>query len=219
MVVATCLAVHVIWSVVRRLRWSATPRAPCSTTPTGTSCRAGDYFATDIDKSPFLHFWSLVDRGAVLRRLPGPAAPAAAGSARRAHARGLAGLLVASLAAQLYWAQVDTNHAYYGTDARLYQLLAGALLAVALHTWRRRRLRGRRARLVALVGLAGLLVLGSGLVDIAPSMRGIGATAVSVLLIGGLMLGPGQPLPAAARCRSRSSWARSPTAPTCGTGR
>ena len=105
----------------------------------------------------------------------------------------VATLLALSLGAQIYWSQVDVNRAYYGTDARLYQLLAGALLAVTLHTWAV-RLRGRRAHLVALVGFVALLVLGSGLVQIAASMRGMGATVVSVLLIGGLMLGPGQPI-------------------------
>ena len=37
----------------------------------------------------------------------------------------LGAALVASVAAQLYWAQVDPTRAYYGTDARLYQLQFG----------------------------------------------------------------------------------------------
>ena len=41
---------------------------------------------------------------------------------------------------------------------------------------------------------SALLLLGSGLLDITPSLRGIGATVVSVLLIGGLVLGERQPL-------------------------
>ena len=86
--------------------WWPTPRARSSTTPTGTSSASpNDYFATDVDRSPFLHFWSLADRGAVLRRLPGPCSgagragppPRLAGPGRDRHAagalRGVAALL------------------------------------------------------------------------------------------------------------------------------
>ena len=64
----------------------------------------------------------------------------------------LAALCAASVVAQLVWAQVDTDHAYYGTDARLYQLLAGSLLALLLH-----RLQPVATRLrPGVVGWAGL---------------------------------------------------------------
>jgi hypothetical protein len=93
-----------------------------------------------------------------------------------------------SLGAQIYWGRVDIMHAYYGTDARLYQLLAGAMLSVAVRSWPVRLTR-RGAGMVSGAGLVGLLVLGSGLLDISASLRGIGAMVVSVLLIAGLMLG------------------------------
>ena len=193
-VVATAATFTVMWSVLLRLEIVDDARSALLYYANWHFVQeAGDYFATDIDKSPFLHFWSLAIEEQfyvvfpvlllLLSRLR-----------RRGMLWSLVALLALSLAAQLYWAQVSTNHAYYGTDARLYQLLAGAVLAVALHTWRTSK-GGRPAFILALAGLAGLLALGSGLVTTSPSVRGIGATAVSVLLIWGMMLGPDQPIP------------------------
>ena len=193
-VVATAATFTVMWSVLLRLEIVDDARSALLYYANWHFVQeAGDYFATDIDKSPFLHFWSLAIEEQfyvvfpvlllLLSRLR-----------RRGMLWSLVVLLALSLAAQLYWAQANTNHAYYGTDARLYQLLAGAVLAVALHTWRTSK-GGRPAFILALAGLAGLLALGSGLVTTSPSVRGIGATAVSVLLIWGMMLGPDQPIP------------------------
>ena len=42
-------------------------------------------------------------------------------------------LLLASVASQVYWSQADPTHAYYGTDSRIYQPLAGAVLALVVH--------------------------------------------------------------------------------------
>ncbi|MBA2738054.1 MAG: acyltransferase [Nocardioidaceae bacterium] len=78
-------------------------------------------------------------------------------------------------------------HAYYGTDARLYQLLAGALLGSALRGRTDSQRRPAAAALATLVALPCLLVLGSGLLSLSPSVRGIAATGASVLLIGGLV--------------------------------
>ena len=100
-------------------------------------------------------------------------------------------LLVASAVAQVVWAQHDVNHAYYGTDARVYQLLAGVAAALV-----RRHLDGRGAvpaRVVALApavtvaGLAALLVAAAD-VGLDPSQRGLVATAASVALVLGVVL-------------------------------
>lgn len=143
-----------------------------------------DYFAVGVAKSPFLHFWSLgieeqfyVVFPLVLMTLT-----------RRGHRTtvvGLGLLLALSVAAQLHWASADPNHAYYGTDARAYQLMAGALLACFL----RRRglpLTRRAAGIAAGTGLLGVLLLGSGLLSMSVSNRGLAATATSALLLGGL---------------------------------
>jgi len=150
---------------------------------------AGDYFAADSDKSPFLHFWSLsieeqfyvffpmlvlllvvLKRVALLRWI-------------------VAGLLVCSLAAQVHWAGVDVDRAYYGTDARLYQLLAGVLLALALQKRSEPAAERVSRRFVVPAGwiaLLALLVLGSGLLDVSASWRGMGACVAAVVLLGAL---------------------------------
>ena len=98
----------------------------------------------------------------------------------------LASLCAASVAAQLYWAQTDVAHAYYGTDARLYQLLAGALLAVALRNRPGLDPVGCAGPLAS-VGLVALVIMASGLVGWSPSVRGLGATVASVAAIAGLV--------------------------------
>ena len=99
-----------------------------------------DYFATGVDESPFLHFWSLAIEEQFYVVFPVLLLLLVRASRRWAGATAavLAGLLALSLVSQLAWAGVDPNRAYYGTDARLYQLLAGALLAVTLRGLARR---------------------------------------------------------------------------------
>ena len=147
-----------------------------------------DYFASGVSKSPFLHFWSLGIEEQfyvvfplllmLLCRL---------GRGRRVTLAALGLLFALSLAAQLHWASADPNRAYYGTDARAYQLLAGALLALSLRG-RRLRLTPRAAGLASGTGLIAVLMLGSGLLAISVSDRGIAATAAGTLLLGGLTL-------------------------------
>ena len=115
-----------------------------------------DYFAENVNESPFLHFWSLAIEEQFYFVFPVLLLVLLRARKRRTAVLlggvGLAFLL--SLGAQLYWARVDPNHAYYGTDARLYQLLAGVLLAVAFRTWHV-HVRRRHAEVVA-VGECGL---------------------------------------------------------------
>jgi peptidoglycan/LPS O-acetylase OafA/YrhL len=195
-VAATSLVFLIVFPVVRRLPLVLDAQSALLYVANWNFLvRSNDYFASDVDKSPFLHFWSLSIEEQfyvffpilllLLSRLR-----------RRRSAVMLAvlgGLLLLSLAAQLYWARVNMNWAYYGTDARLYQLLAGALLAVALLTFSRRPPAAVSAG-IAVLGLLGMLGLGSGLLELAPSPRGILATVASVALIGGLMTSEGSPL-------------------------
>jgi peptidoglycan/LPS O-acetylase OafA/YrhL len=152
---------------------------------------SGDYFATDVDRSPFLHFWSLsieeqfyVVFPVVLLFLTK--------AGRRWTVKVLGLLLLASVASQVYWAQADPTHAYYGTDSRIYQPLAGAVLALVVH-----RLPlggGRRWATAAAVGLAALLFLSSGLLDVAPSWRGLAATAAAVTVISAVSVADRSPV-------------------------
>ncbi len=155
-----------------------------------------DYFATGVDESPFLHFWSLAIEEQFYLVFPLVLLLLARGSAnRRAWLMPtvVAGLFTLSLGAQLFWALRDPNWAYYGTDARLYQLLGGVLVALALRGTVRRPSPGA-AGVGAVFALAAMLVLGSGLVDVSPSLRGIGATVASMLLIAALMTSESAPL-------------------------
>ncbi|HET7530803.1 MAG TPA: acyltransferase family protein, partial [Mycobacteriales bacterium] len=187
-VVATCLVFLLVFSVVRRLSMVGDAQAALLYVANWHFlAQAGDYFATDIDKSPFLHFWSLSIEEQYYFIFPALVLVVCR-LRRRSLATVLAALFVLSLAAQLYWARHDASHAYYGTEARFYQLMAGSFLAVAFRDgWLKIQPRG--GNLLATVGLAGLLVLGSGLLDLSASTRGIGAMAVSTLLIAGLMFG------------------------------
>ncbi len=96
--------------------------------------QANDYFSQGQQPSPFLHFWSLAIEEQFYVVFP-VVLLLLSRRARRGRSTVLvvALLMVASLASQLYWMGADANHAYYGTDARLYQLLAGALAAIVLH--------------------------------------------------------------------------------------
>ncbi|HEX6150495.1 acyltransferase family protein [Nocardioides sp.] len=141
---------------------------------------SGDYFATDVDRSPFLHFWSLSIEEQFYLVFP-VVLVLTIKAGRRWAVKVLALLLLASVASQLYWSQADPTHAYYGTDARIYQPLAGAVLALVVH-----RLPlggGRRWATAAAVGLVGFLALSSGLIDITPTWRGLAATATAVAVI------------------------------------
>jgi peptidoglycan/LPS O-acetylase OafA/YrhL len=164
---------------------------------------ANDYFATDTDKSPFLHFWSLSIEEQFY--VVFPLLVALAVKLKRHRGKRFLALLVglglASLVAQVVYAQIDVNRAYYGTDTRLYQLFAGAALAVAFRDLGDRdrdpdqpRWSRRTGTLVAGVGVVGLLVLASGLLDLSISTRGILATVAALAAIAGVYAVPGSPV-------------------------
>jgi peptidoglycan/LPS O-acetylase OafA/YrhL len=161
--------------------------------------QAADYFATDVDKSPFLHFWTLgieeqfyVVFPLVILLLVRFGRRGVM-SSRAVLMSGLGIFLVLSLVAQFYWAGVDDMHAYFGTDARLYQLVAGCMLAVGFRYWSV-RLSPRMARATALTGLGSFLLLSFAFADMSQSMRGVWGTLACVLLIAGLMEAEDQPL-------------------------
>jgi len=187
-VVATAVVFVIVADVVRRLEMVGDARAALLYFANWHFLeQSTDYFSQDLQPSPFLHFWSLAieeqfyvffpilvvlllrNRAKFLRRLTL-----------------ILGLMfVASVGSQLFWAVREPTHAYYGSDARLYQLLAGVLLALALRKGTS-LFAGNRGLVLMLVGLGGLLVFGSNLVDVSTTWRGFAATAFSVAAIGAL---------------------------------
>ena len=154
--------------------------------------QTGDYFAGDTDQSPFLHFWSLAIEEQFYVVFPLLLLVLVGLGRRWTRAVVPAVLLVvllASVTAQLVWAQVDPDHAYYGTDARIYQPLAGSLLAVVVFGRRAPDARERpgRREAGAPAALAAFLLLASGLLPLSPSVRGLLATVAAVALVVGVV--------------------------------
>ena len=155
--------------------------------------QSNDYFgSTVVDSSLFLHFWSLSIEEQFYFVFPLILMAVHQVDRRWKYATPLAvsTLFVISLGFQLYWAPIDENHAYYGSETRFYQLMAGALLALWLH---RRRLAAQHrapdpnaSATSTILGLVIVLVLAGSWVDLSPSWRGVAATLGSVLLVGGL---------------------------------
>ncbi|MDH3752735.1 MAG: acyltransferase [Acidimicrobiia bacterium] len=161
---------------------------------------ATDYFAEDIDASPFLHYWSLAIEEQFYLLYPfvliGLYRLARRRFGQRASlnvvAIGIAALAAASLGAQLWWAGRDPLRAYYGTEARLYQLLVGGTLAAVVHFHRHRAI-GIVRRAATPVGLAALVLvifLGTGSWSLSVSARGILVTAAAIVLIVSMDLAP-----------------------------
>lgn len=163
---------------------------------------AQDYFADDINSSPFLHYWSLSVEEQYYIAFP----LLVLGAVRLAARRGLPtkpvvfGVLVlaflASLASQLLSAGVNETRAYFATDARAFQLLAGAIAALLIREAARRApVAGevswpRYGAWMALGGAAGYLLLGTEVVAMSESSRNIAATAWALLLVVGAYSAP-----------------------------
>ena len=189
-IVATCVAFVLIAPVTERISLIADgQRSLLYVANWHFLSQTGDYFASDTDQSPFLHFWSLaIEEQYYL------AFPLLLLLLTRLGRRWTGGVLVASMlasvAAQLVWAQVDPTHAYYGTDARIYQPLAGSLLAFWVFG-RRERAPGRRWGRPAVLALAAFLLLASGLVPLSASTRGLLATGAAITVVWGVVMAEG----------------------------
>ncbi|MCX6395112.1 MAG: acyltransferase family protein [Propionibacteriales bacterium] len=191
-VVATSVAFVVVSDVVRRIEMVSDARAALLYVANWHFLdQSTDYFSQDLKPSPFLHFWSLAIEEQFYVFFPIVIALLVRTGARlgRYLAVFVGVLFVASVASQLYWGAQETTHAYYGSDARLYQLLAGVLLAMLLRS-STRLFEGTRGTTLAVAGLAGLLFLGTGILDLSTTSRGLAATVASVAAIGALAVVP-----------------------------
>ena len=154
--------------------------------------RSADYFATDSAENPFLHFWSLaveeqfylawplllVGLTALARRLPG--------SWRRWVQGAVAVAALGSVTLALAWRGTSLDRAYFGTDTRAYQLLAGALLALTPGVIRRLARRVGLADAMAGVALMALMVVSSSWWRTGPIVRGVATTVAALVVIAGI---------------------------------
>ena len=118
-----------------------------------------DYFAQFISASPVRHTWSLAIEEQFYLAWPIICAVALLITQGRRHvvaAVCIVGILGSAIAMFMLYTPLDPSRAYYGTDARIHQLLIGALLAVLMTQLRSVRLR----RIAIVIGpTAGLILL------------------------------------------------------------
>jgi peptidoglycan/LPS O-acetylase OafA/YrhL len=148
-----------------------------------------DYFATNVNSSPVLHFWSLAVEEQFYLTWPlllsGLFLVARFAGRRRwmtLRIVVLAAILVSATEALRIGAH-QLDRAYYGTDTRAYQLLAGALLALTPQLFELGSRFVRIARLAAPIALAAIVVLGSSILNMSAITRGVVVVVVTLVLI------------------------------------
>ncbi len=151
-----------------------------------------DYFAANINSNPVLHFWSLAVEEQFY--LVWPLVLGALFYATRPVGRHRWWVLrivvvaagAASVIAAVHIGSTNLDRAYYGTDTRAYQLLAGATLALTpqLLAWGDRS--RRVARAVSLVAIGAVLVLATSAFSMSPITRGIYVAVAVVVLLAAL---------------------------------
>jgi peptidoglycan/LPS O-acetylase OafA/YrhL len=151
--------------------------------------QANDYFAADQTSSPVLHFWSLAVEEQFYFVWPLAFAGAFALARRfgRHQRHVVLGLVALGGLASVGWAwhlsTAAPTRAYYGTDARAYQLLLGAALALAPSLVVRWPRLDRLAGVAAGASLVLLCVLATSYVGPRPVLRGIAAALLTTGLI------------------------------------
>jgi peptidoglycan/LPS O-acetylase OafA/YrhL len=154
--------------------------------------QAAGYFGTDIQNNPVLHFWSLAveEQFYLLWPLLLTGLFLIARRFRSHQLRVIRGVVLVGACASLVWAwsirTTNPDRAYYGTDARAYQLLAGALLALSPVVIAALARRPRAARALALVALAGTVITALSWTSYDPIERGTIITVITVALIASL---------------------------------
>jgi peptidoglycan/LPS O-acetylase OafA/YrhL len=151
--------------------------------------QSNDYFAADVNTNPVLHFWSLAVEEQFYLCWPLLFSGAYLVT-RRAGARQwkllrliVAAGFVASLVAALHLSTVNLNRAYYGTDTRAYELLAGALLAMTPWVMRIARTRRRATQAFAPIAIAALVLIATSTIHLGAIQRGVAATLLTSVVI------------------------------------
>ena len=152
--------------------------------------QARGYFAADISANPVLHFWSLAVEEqfyllwpltlgalfAVTRRL----------DPRRRTRTIQAIVAIGAVTSAMYALSLRTsnlNRAYYGTDTRAYELLAGALIALVPALVVRASRYGRAMRIATTGSIAALLVIASSSVHLDAIERGVAVTFTTCAIL------------------------------------
>jgi len=159
--------------------------------------QSNDYFAANVNTNPVVHFWSLAVEEQFYLCWP-LLLSAAYVVSRRAGARQwkvlrliIAAGFVASLVAALHLSTVNLSRAYYGTDTRAYELLAGALLAITPWVMRIARRRRRLVQALAPIALAVLVGVATSTIHLGAIQRGIAATIATCAIIVALEVSKG----------------------------
>ncbi|HEY5011387.1 MAG TPA: acyltransferase family protein [Acidimicrobiia bacterium] len=146
--------------------------------------QATDYFAANVNTNPVLHFWSLAVEEQFYLLWPPILAGLYAVSGRAGTRRwwvmriAVVATAAASALEALHLGGSNLSRAYYGTDTRAYQLLAGAALALTPQLFRVGAAAARRRRVASAVAA---LALGAVLL-LATSLGGLGAISRGVLV-------------------------------------
>ena len=141
--------------------------------------QATDYFAANVNTNPVLHFWSLAVEEQFYLLWPLLLGGLYLATRRLGRARWwvLRGVVIvagiASALEALHYGHSHLERAYYGTDTRAYQLLAGAALALTPQLLRLGPRVRPAARWFAAGALIGLVVLGSSAFGFSPITRGV----------------------------------------------
>lgn len=178
--------------------------------------RAVDYLHTDDLVSPLQHFWSLSVEEQFYVGLPlllavlacgrrrgaggvavGPEAPGPVARRRRT-----AAVLLALTLASLAWSWAQTRHdpgvAYFSTLTRAWELLAGSLLALAVH---RARIPGRTVRLLLGWVAVALLAVALVTIDAGTPFPGLAALLPVSAALAAILAGDAGPLALLSRAR------------------
>ncbi len=149
-----------------------------------------DYFAAGaVGTNPVLHFWSLAVEEQFYILWPALLGgmylvAKRAGRRRWVVLRGLVlAIGVVSAIEAIYIARTNLDRAYYGTDTRAYQLLAGAFLALTPQLFRESERVRKPARACAGVALVALVFVGTSAWDLGPISRGVVAAVITAALI------------------------------------
>ncbi|MDQ1534747.1 MAG: hypothetical protein QOF28_2508 [Actinomycetota bacterium] len=152
-----------------------------------------DYFAANVNSNPVLHFWSLAVEEQFYLLWPlllgGLYVVSGRAGARRWTVMrvSVVAAAVASAIEALHLGATNLGRAYYGTDTRAYQLLAGAALALSPQLFRLAAGSRQKARLsatVSVLALGALVLLATSAFDLSPISRGVlVAVAAAVLIV------------------------------------